>query len=143
MKHPRIIEEISRHTWATTPAAMDAIVRAIEVGLDASDEPIFHAAPAPMRDLRGAGEQTSGRYAYGEQIRDVGVIRIEGPITPRASWLTNASGLTSVDGVASDLAAMASDPSISRVLMVFDSPGGATTGISIFMASMMITSSSS
>lgn len=130
MNHPRIMEEISRHTWATTPAAMDAIVRAVQVGIGSEDEPIFHAAPVPMRDLRGVGEDQAGRYRYSERVGDVGVVRVEGPITPRSSWLTNASGLTSVDGLSADLADMAGDPAVGRVVMVFDSPGGATTGIS-------------
>lgn len=130
--HPRIIEEISRHTWATTPVALDAILRAVNVGLTADDEPIFHAAPVQMRDLREG--DAGGRYNHGQQNGSVGVIRIDGPITPRASWLTEASGITSVDALSADLAKMAADPSISQVIMVFDSPGGATTGISEFAA---------
>jgi len=130
MKHPRIIEEISRHTWATTPAAMDAIVRAVDGEITEDDRQIFHAAGSPARDVIGAGPGQNGRYRYSERMRDVGIVHVDGPITPRSSWLTHASGLTSVDGVSADLADMAADPSISRVVMVFDSPGGATTGIS-------------
>lgn len=145
MKHPRIIEEIGRHNWAITESAMRAIMRAVESGVGPDDEVYFHHARRAISEelvvySDSTGNTSAGfvpvpppqesEYVHGERVGNVGVIRIEGPITPRASWLTQASGLTSVDGVSSDLDAMAVDPSIAKVLFVFDSPGGAVTGVS-------------
>ena len=130
MKYPLIVEEIGRHAWAVTDEAMDGILRAVESGLTASDEPVFHAARADIAaefpNLTGAGFG----YNHGRKEGSTGILRIEGPITPYASAFTNASGIVSAEGLAADLNDMAADASISRVVMVFDSPGGAATGIS-------------
>jgi ClpP class serine protease len=129
MKHPLIMEEIGRHSWACTEAALDGILRAVASGLGPDDETIFHAALGELRAEFGAPADVS-EYNHGEKIGNVGVVRVEGPIVPYASAFTRASGVTSVSGLSADLEAMASDASISRIAMVFDSPGGATTGIS-------------
>ncbi len=133
MKHPLIVEEIGRHTWAITDEAMSGILRAVESGLTADDETIFHAALGELRAEFAAdavAAEAENRFHHSEQHGNVGIVRVEGPIIPRGSAFTRASGIVSADALSSDLDAMASDPSISRVCMVFDSPGGAVTGVS-------------
>jgi ClpP class serine protease len=133
--YPRIIEEISRHQWAVTDRTMDAILRAVDVGIDSSDRPAFHSAQTDVKDtpIEAAsvlGEKPAGAYRYGKKIGAIGLVHVDGPIVPRASFFTEASGLTSVQGLGADIAAMGEDPSIAKIAMVFDSPGGAVTGIS-------------
>ena len=135
MNHPLIIEEIGRHQWAVMDRTMDAILRAVDVGLGADDRQFFHVAltdvkDAPIEAATVLGEKPAGAYRYGKKIGALGIVHVDGPIVPRASFFTEASGLTSVEGLGADIAAMSADPSIAKISMVFDSPGGAVTGIS-------------
>lgn len=130
MKYPKIIEEISRHQWAITDAAMDGILRALDGGIDENDTPIFHGAKEHIAAELGPEPPPKGKYRYGQKIGKVGCIRVEGPIAPRADWLTEASGITSSELVGKDLAAMEVDEGIEKIVMVFDTPGGAVAGTS-------------
>jgi ClpP class serine protease len=132
MLHPKLEEEVRRHLWAITSEAFDLMLKAIDEGkLESSAEPVFHGALEEIKSEMGQMQQLSmSPYHYGEKRGNVGLIRVEGPITPRASWITEASGITSADLIGKDLAAMEADPTIKEIGMIIDSPGGAVTGIS-------------
>lgn len=130
MRHPLILEEIGRHQWAVTSEAMNAILRAVEgVGLTPADQPIFHLALEEIEANLPNGEEPV-EYNHGQRVGNVGVVRVEGPIVPRVQPFMQASGMTSSAGLESDIAKMDADPTIEKILMVFDSPGGAVTGTS-------------
>lgn len=68
-------------------------------------------------------------------VRDgVAVIPVEGPLFRRANLMTEFSGATSYDTLASDFAQALADPNITGVLLQIDSPGGEVNGSSEFAA---------
>ncbi len=65
---------------------------------------------------------------------DVAVIPIRGPISRRANLFTEISGATSLELLAKDFNTAIESPSIRRIVLDIDSPGGAVAGISEFAA---------
>ena len=62
----------------------------------------------------------------GRQV--VAVVGIYGTIVPRASMLSDTSGVMSSESIAKNVRAMASDPNVSAIVLDIDSPGGAVRG---------------
>lgn len=60
----------------------------------------------------------------------VATLPIYGPIVRRADFFSDISALASVDSIAADLEIARRDPSITAILLDFDSPGGDVNGIS-------------
>jgi len=58
----------------------------------------------------------------------VGIIRMIGPIFPRANIVTRMSGATSLDTWSQDFSECLNDPEVNSVIIVCDSPGGQVTG---------------
>ncbi|MGP3711761.1 S49 family peptidase [Brucella sp. RRSP16] len=59
----------------------------------------------------------------------VGVLDVRGPLVNRANLFTAISGATSYDILRRDLQLALDDPSISAIVMSYDTPGGAVTGV--------------
>ena len=131
--YPRIIAEMAGLQWAITPEAMGGLVAAVELRLTADDRELFHAAD---EDTEGAIAAELGSRLEGSQIARVkgriGSLLINGPIVPRADAFTRASGLVSIDSLTSEFLALQESNEIDSIVLVFDSPGGAVTGISEF-----------
>jgi len=133
MNRFRILEEIERTQWAITPEALNGIRRAVRIGLTEDDYPIFHGLD-PQEKIKlvsTLGEQipeSKNSYVVGS----TGVMFIDGPIVPRASIMTEASGLASIEGLTKDFKAFQADDEIKQIAFLMDSPGGAVTGISDF-----------
>lgn len=69
-------------------------------------------------------------YARTAYVRgDVAVIPVLGPIVPRADMFTDVCGLTSTESVMRDMEVARQNPDIARVVLTFDTPGGAVTGV--------------
>lgn len=133
LMHPKIEEELRRHAWAMTDAAIDAFLSAAQgEKLTDEDVPKFHAALIPIENE--IGRAVTKEFNYGRIEGKIGILRVEGPLTPRASWITEASGLTSTDLLDADLCKMEHDPRIDRIALIYDTPGGAVTGTSEFAA---------
>jgi ClpP class serine protease len=126
-KYPRILAELSSFRWAITDAAMSGILKALDEGLTAEDFSLFHKAErlaiADMGDVVEGTLYTSVRGTTG--ILDIG-----GPLIPRATAFSNASGIASTQQLAVEHAALDADPSIKHIAFFGDSPGGAVNGIS-------------
>lgn len=60
----------------------------------------------------------------------VATIPIHGPLVKRGDMFTDVSGLTSVDGIKSQMQAAAADPEVKSILLDIDSPGGQINGVS-------------
>jgi ClpP class serine protease len=133
MKPSQILLEIGRNHWAITEDALEGVVRAVNRDLKPEDYHIFHAAKTEEREFVAtvAGDKVDGTL-YSRQSGNTGFLFIEGPITPRATMFSEISGLVSLDRLSAELAAFEKDESISRVIMVIDSPGGSVTGVSEF-----------
>ena len=146
MKHPKILAEIERTHWAIALPALEGLLRAAERELTAEDYKLFHQLDEAKRealvsDLGERMPETRSAHVNGK----TGILMIDGPIIPRASSLTDASGLVSIEGLTKDFQALENDEKIQHIVMLFDSPGGAVAGISDFaqmvrMSSKLVTS---
>ncbi|HJV75351.1 MAG TPA: S49 family peptidase [Noviherbaspirillum sp.] len=59
----------------------------------------------------------------------VAIIPVTGPIFPRANLMTEMSGATSCAMIQNDLAVAANSEDVGAILMMFDTPGGAVSGV--------------
>lgn len=122
MKYPKIISEIERTRWAITYEAFEGIKKAVESGLTADDYDLFHKSEA-------LSEFDSEKPTI---IDDKGLLVINGPIIPRATAFSKASGIVSIDKLTKDFKALEADEKIKEIQLLIDSPGGSITGISDF-----------
>lgn len=60
---------------------------------------------------------------------DIAVIEISGVLVHRGAWIGQSSGQTSYEGIAAQLAAAASDPSVRGIALEIDSFGGEVAGV--------------
>jgi ClpP class serine protease len=128
MRYPRIRAFVSSNLWAITTEALDGIYKALDLGLDPEDRDVFHKASEGALDLFDG--QTTERPAF---VRDgVGYLFVDGPIIPRDSAFEQSSGSTSIQTLSRELKALEDDPFVSRIRLIFDSPGGIITGVSDF-----------
>ena len=136
MRPIRILEEIQRNQWAMTDEslrAMLAIVDGLEISAD--DYKLFHAIAEDEKLAMVDNFGTPVTDTSYTSIRgDVGFLTINGPIIPRATWLSRVSGVASIDQLTAEFKALDSNPSIKKIVLLLDSPGGAITGISDFTA---------
>lgn len=66
-------------------------------------------------------------------VRDgVALVPVEGPLFRRANMLTEFSGATSYEMLASDFTAAVNDPTVHSIILWTDSPGGEVNGASEF-----------
>lgn len=62
-------------------------------------------------------------------VDGVAVIEISGVLIHRGGWIGESSGQTSYEGIAAQIEAAASDPSVRRVALEIDSFGGEVAGV--------------
>lgn len=122
MKYPKIIAEIERTHWAITVEALDGIYKAVESGLSEEDYKLFHKSEA-LSDFNSEKPMI---------IDGNGILVINGPIIPRATAFSKASGIVAIDKLTADFKALEKDESVKEIRFLVDSPGGSTTGISDF-----------
>ena len=120
--------EMSRHQWMITDIAMRSIVDFVESGASMDSETFHNEDDKPSLLL---GEQIDGAF-YSYKNGNVGVLLIDGPIIPRATWMSRISGVTSVDVLTDEYKAMLDDDSITEIVLAMDTPGGVSTAISDF-----------
>lgn len=135
MPYTRILAKIEEARWAIMPGALRGIIRAVQVGLTAEDYELFHRLTEEERtalvaDLGPRVPNTTSAHRQG----NVGIIFVDGPIVPRSSGMSGASGLTSWQALTADFLALEKTPGIKTIVFLFDSPGGAITGTSDFAA---------
>jgi len=77
----------------------------------------------------------AGSLARAERAKrrgDTAIVYLEGPIFRRANMMTEISGATSLEVARQDFQVALDDPTIRRVVLSLDSPGGEVTGVSEF-----------
>lgn len=129
--YPKIIEAIEGGNWAITAEALQGILKISQRDFSAEDYKIFHAASEARKDaiVADLGERVPGtRYSYVNG--SVGLMYVDGPIIPRADGFSDVSGMTSIEGLHSDLRALNADDDVKEIVLVMDSPGGNVVGIS-------------
>lgn len=136
LKMVRIIQEMHNHQWAITVPAFRAILSVLD-GIELSEDDIkhFHSVDAVQKErmFSSFGRRVEGSL-YSSIDGDVGYLMIDGPIIPRATWMSEASGLVSLDVLSSEFISMRDNPGISTIAQMLDTPGGAITGVSDYSA---------
>lgn len=130
----RILAAIRSLPWAIMPGYLEAIEA---VALRALDNPaLVTVADDGHEQRRIEALAVAAARAPGTQIaglRDgIGILPVLGPIFPHATLMTQLSGATSVEVLTSDFRALQASTDAKRILLLVDSPGGVTTGISEF-----------
>lgn len=98
-------------------------------------EQLYAIASRQMSDLKAVAAIAEARHEDTEHttIRgNVGVLSVIGPIIPRATLFSSISGATSVEKVSTDFQTLLDNDEVDSIMMNFDSPGGAITGVNEF-----------
>lgn len=120
MKQTRIFSAICESPWLIEPSALRTMISIVN-----RSEFDVHAAEA-KRTARAEPLMT----ALGAE--GVAVIPLMGPIFRYANIFTEISGATSLELLAQDFDKAVNDPSINRIILNIDSPGGQASGIAEF-----------
>jgi capsid assembly protease len=114
------LDLLGRDPWLIEAGAMEQLV-AIASRLNDGPEAVATRLGRPLDNARTV--QTHGRTA---------VIPIQGPIFRYANLFTEVSGATSLEILARDFQAALDSPTVSRIVLSIDSPGGQSCGIAEF-----------
>ena len=140
------LEAIRAQPWAILPAHLGAIEA---IAARALETPVLDVLRADghaeryqtmLSAVADTGKRMNGTNNVTLNKQGVATIPVMGPIFPRANLLTEFSGATDLNSLSADLQAALSSADVKQILMVFDSPGGVTTGVSD-MASQIAASS--
>jgi ClpP class serine protease len=118
--------------WAMLPSSFKAIVERVRgVEFTAEDRQLFHAASEDdsIRMLSDLGEPVKdARLSYVKE--NLGFMVVDGPIIPRADYFSEVSGMVSVERMTQELKGLQADPAVDEIIIIYDTPGGAVTGVS-------------
>jgi ClpP class serine protease len=120
MPHQRILEYLFSNHWAILPEVLQTIL-SIAQGENESPEAVAERLGRPLQNTRTVIHRDG-----------VAVLPVGGPIFRYANVLTEISGATSVEVLATDFRAALDDPDIRGIVLEIDSPGGQIAGISEF-----------
>lgn len=120
MPHERILEYVLSSHWAILPEVLQTIL-SIAQGENESPEAVAERLGRPLQNTRTMINRDG-----------VAVLPVGGPIFRYANILTEISGATSVEVLATDFRAALDDPDIRGIVLEIDSPGGQIAGISEF-----------
>jgi signal peptide peptidase SppA len=132
MEYPNIIRKLFTEPWCITGEAHLSMQRTLEAHLaGGSQVPTalrlgtsngFNAAAIGLNPPKSVGSRvyTSGSMAY---------IPVRGIIGKGLSSMETMCGGYSVDQLEADVATALDDPSVKKILIGFNSPGGSVTGV--------------
>ena len=99
----------------------------------ANEDGLEGATAPPARASIIAGNLNERLRQHGDApypvIDGIAVIEISGVLIHRGSWIGESSGQTSYEGIAAQIEAAASDPSVRGVALEIDSFGGEVAGV--------------
>ena len=80
--------------------------------------------------INGLAEQyqRDGQAAF-DMVNGIAVIEVSGVLVHRGAWIGQSSGQTSYEGIAAQIAAAASDPTVRGIALEIDSFGGEVAGV--------------
>ncbi|MGV8988126.1 MAG: S49 family peptidase [Cypionkella sp.] len=101
-------------------------------GLEMSPEDMAHAALTARAGIliNGLAEryQRDGQTPFA-MVDGVAVVEVSGVLVHRGAWIGQSSGQTSYEGIAAQLVAAVSDPSVHGIALEIDSFGGEVAGV--------------
>lgn len=128
MKLPYFLAYCLRTPWAMDPSAMQtyAAILARAYASRSTGEP-----RADFEDETGAGRVPKAARGDAKRAGDaaIALINVHGTIVQRVSQLGPCEGGTGAQEIGNALEAAVADPSVSQVLMNFDTPGGSVFGV--------------
>lgn len=71
-----------------------------------------------------------------QRVGSTAILNIEGVMVPKCSWIDSMCGFVSTLTLHSAFNALVADPSIGRIVLYLDTPGGSSTGIPEFAESI-------
>ncbi len=133
-RYPRVASALTGEPWAIVPSELHKIAAIISRhSVDAAKQ---DAQPAYIkRDyeiMAGPGAQRLPGASRAFLIDGVAILPITGPIFPRANMMTEFSGATSISTLTDDYRKALETPDVGAILLMFDSPGGAVSGVNAF-----------
>lgn len=131
----KLLSKILSMQWAITEEALDAIIQVAKREWTAADYEVFHKAAqadkiALLASLGDPVDGSNNAFVKG----DTGILVFDGPIIPKASFMSAESGMISLDEMTADFKAFEGDKKIKRIVGLFDTPGGDIVGVSEFAA---------
>lgn len=119
-KQGRAYEFVIGQSWAILEESLDTIA-SIAQRTNEDPEAVAAKLGRPLKNTQSV------------EMRDgVAVIPVNGPIMRYANWMTQISGATSIQMLATDFTKAIEDPSVKSIVLEVDSPGGTTSGVSEF-----------
>ena len=103
--------------WLILPAVLEKIVAIAERDFD--HKSLATQSGKPLDNTRTVDRRANG----------VAVVPVTGPIFRYANLMTDISGATSTQVLATDIKAALNDPSVKGIVLDINSPGGEATGI--------------
>lgn len=126
VNYTQIVTKITSTPWMITPDALRMILEILDAHMegkitteDAANR-VRKAKQGFALDLDSLGSDEP----ISRRIGSVGVLRLSGPIFPKANLMTNLSGATSLEQFQSEFRSLMADDNIKTVLLDIDSPGG-------------------
>jgi ClpP class serine protease len=120
MPHQRILEYLLNSHWAILPGMLETIL-AIAMAENESPQAVAEQLGRPLQNTRTVTNRDG-----------VAILPVSGPIFRYGNLLTEISGATSVEVLATDFRAALDNPDIRGIVLEIDSPGGQINGISEF-----------
>lgn len=115
----RIQEALFNKPWLVKPSFHQSMVRQFLSHINAGSMPDINVNEMP--DVNNALTNNDGS--------PIAVIPVDGIIGKHLSMLETACGGCDVDEIKDQLQAAASDPSVSKIVLYFNTPGGTVTGV--------------
>lgn len=119
MKLANVVAAFFSEVWAIDPAALAQYQSILEAHVDGS-------ITAEEVEARASAQGYGGPRQ--EPPSGVRLLSLHGPILNRASGFQQSCGHASPQAFATAVTAAASDPSVSKIVISVDSPGGTTAG---------------
>jgi ClpP class serine protease len=116
--------------WLMTEAALERVLAIIDAHAKAPEWRPDLAALA--KDVGRPLDNTADTVARATPHGMVAVIPVHGPIFPHANSLHAISGATTIETLSADFTAALRNDAVSAIVLSFDSPGGAVSGVAEF-----------
>lgn len=145
----RILGWINSHPWAMHEPALDAMLNIVETAAQNPSGfvmPDFEGRKDSVGSLIGDSNWEGTDYSF-PVVDGIAVISVIGPLTNRADWFSQISGMASYQTIARQLREF-KESDLNACILEIDSPGGSVLGLaeladqiySIRESSQMITS---
>lgn len=130
----RAYHALTAEPWAIEPSWLPLMAALAQ--RDRSAPEVVEREGWSARDLEPfagpSGRRLEGaRYTMVTQD-GVAILPVFGPIFPRANMMTEMSGAASVSALQADHRLALENPDVGAILLLFDTPGGAVSGINAF-----------